>query len=76
MPRRRHRAAGVVIHYVVTRDEETGERSHYEGFIDLKDAESAKRQQEERPDRPGRVSVVTIETMLTGTFPEMYKSKG
>ena len=58
------------------RDEKTGERSHYGGFTDLKDAESAKRQQEERPDQPGQVSVVTIETMLTGTFPEMYKPKG
>jgi hypothetical protein len=76
MPSRRQKPAGIVTHFVVTRDVNTGERSHCEGFTSLKDAESAKRQQEERPDQPGQVSVVTIETMLTGTFPEMYKPKG
>jgi hypothetical protein len=75
MPSRRNKPAGIVTYFVVTRDEETGERQHYEGFTDLKDAESAKRQQAERPDQPGQVSVVTIETLPTTTFPEMYKPK-
>ena len=75
MARQRRKLRGVATYFVVTRDEETGERLNYKGFTDREKAESYQRQEAEKPDMPGHACVVEIEVLLTGAFPGEFKTK-
>jgi hypothetical protein len=75
MPIRRHKLPGIVTYFVVDREESTQELVYSHGFPTIKEAELFKMEYAERPTPQGRTADVTIEVLLTGTFPERFEPK-
>ena len=72
MGRKKQKTAGIVMYWVVARDENTTELVNSKSFIDMKEAETYKVGFAEMRDPPGHVCEVTIEVLPTFELPKQF----
>jgi len=73
MPARRKKPPGVVLYWVVCRDEDTTELLGSHSFPTLDEARRFKIDYEERVDPPGHICNVDVEVILTGEVPPKFR---
>lgn len=73
MPGRRKRLPGVVLYWVVCRDEDTTELLDSYSFSTIDEARRFQIDYEERADPPGHICKVDIEVILTGDLPPKFR---